>query len=341
MKKVFLVFFCLVLLFGMGMFLISCDHDDNVYGGSDVLDIIENESGYALVGVKDKSITEIEIPEHVTEIGDNAFKECDQLSSIVIPDGVTKIGYGAFWGCRNLVSVTLGSSLTEIGVYAFAETNKLVEVINHSSLTVTPGDKDSNGRVGYYAITVHSGERQIVDRDGFLFYTCNGVNYLLGHNGKAETLTLPENYGGQDYEIYKYAFFAKDVKEITVPECVTQIGKNAFADCNATINITIGTTALNADDMLYTVHDRLKSLTILDGVSLSIGEKAFYGHKYLEYVVIGDGVTEIGKQAFAECVRLRQIDIGDGVTSIGEGAFEQCDGLVSVTIGSGDRKSVV
>ena len=45
------------------------------------------------------SLTSVEIPSSVTEIGNSAFEGCSSLTSIVIPESVTKIEFGAFDGC--------------------------------------------------------------------------------------------------------------------------------------------------------------------------------------------------------------------------------------------------
>ena len=50
-------------------------------------------------------ITEYNIPDSVTKIGNNAFYFCDSLTSVNIPDSVTKIGNKAFYFCESLTSV--------------------------------------------------------------------------------------------------------------------------------------------------------------------------------------------------------------------------------------------
>ena len=42
------------------------------------------------------------IPNSVTAIGQNAFMDCEQLSSVVLPDSLTYIGENAFKGCSLL-----------------------------------------------------------------------------------------------------------------------------------------------------------------------------------------------------------------------------------------------
>ena len=48
----------------------------------------------------------------VKEIGDYAFRYCDNLTSITIPDSVTRIRKGVFEGCYNLTSVTIPDRAT-------------------------------------------------------------------------------------------------------------------------------------------------------------------------------------------------------------------------------------
>ena len=76
-----------------------------------------------------------------TTIGNNAFQNCNQLTSITIPNIVTSIGGTAFYGCTLLASITIPNSVTTIGNYAFQNCNKLesitipdgVNKINHAA----------------------------------------------------------------------------------------------------------------------------------------------------------------------------------------------------------------
>ena len=56
----------------------------------------------------------------VTAIYDNAFDNCDGLTSITIPNSITSIGSHAFRDCSGLTSITIPNSVTSIGIDAFS-----------------------------------------------------------------------------------------------------------------------------------------------------------------------------------------------------------------------------
>ncbi len=68
------------------------------------------------------------ILDSVITIGEDAFKNCTELTSVTIPDSVTTIGESAFYGCSELTSVKIGNGVTEIDDYAFDGCNNLSTV---------------------------------------------------------------------------------------------------------------------------------------------------------------------------------------------------------------------
>lgn len=318
-------------------------------------------------------ITAVTIPSGVQVIGEDAFSSCERLSSVVIPDGVTVIGDDAFYDCNGLVSVTVGSGVTSIGDTAFSGCDKLAEVINKSALDIVAGSL-SFGHIGYYALEVHSGDSKIVNADGYLFYTLDGYNYLLGYVGEDDILVLPEHYNEESYEIYRAAFMGSDISSVTVPMAVTAIGEHAFSLCHrlievinrSALDITAGSTthgriALNAlsvhngesgikrdGDYLYYTSDEGNyligylgeetALTLpeyFEGRPYEIYTMAFAHLTELTSVVIPEGVTAIGESAFAYCTALTSVVMSKDLCSIGDYAFFGCTSLMSVTVGDG------
>ena len=177
-------------------------------------------------------ITDLEIPNGVTEIKPNAFYHCTHITNVKIPNSVTSIGSYAFYNCNNLTSVTIPDSITNIDLYAFDACDSLIEVINKSSLEIKKGSSDY-GNIAYRALEIHNGDSKIVNKNGYLFYTYESVNYLVKHVGTATQLTLPESYNGENYNIHNFAFFnCFGLTSVTIPESVMSIGAFAFANCD-------------------------------------------------------------------------------------------------------------
>ena len=295
-------------------------------------DSVTSIGGYAFDACTGlKSVT---IGNSVTSIGEYAFYGCRRLANIIIPNSVTSIDYCAFEYCLNLTSITIGKSVTIINGAAFAGCYKLVEVINNSSLNITKGSTDY-GYVGYYALEVHNGnESKAVNIDGYLFYTYDNINCLLGYNGTETDLTLPENYNGNDYRLCEYAFCECDnIVNVIIPYNLTIISDGAFYGCHNLNSIMIPKSITSIGEDAFRVCDSLINITIPDSVT-SIGECAFRGCSSLTSVTIGNGVTSIGSNVFESCGSLISITIGNSVTNIGNdfflGAFEDSCKLVEV-----------
>ncbi len=99
--------------------------------------------------------------------------------------------------------------------------------------------------------------------------------------------------------------------EITVPDTVRVIGKEAFCD-----------------------HYNLSRITLPDGI-MEIRESAFRGCIELESINIPETVTVIGTAAFKWCLCLKEVHFPDGIKSVGREAFDCCRQMQEITLPRG------
>ena len=80
-----------------------------------------------------EKITEIQLPDSITQIGYMAFTSCDQLATINFPDSLTFIGESAFSYCESLTDISFPAGITSISYRAFHRCHSLtsVEIPDH------------------------------------------------------------------------------------------------------------------------------------------------------------------------------------------------------------------
>lgn len=286
--------------------------------------LIETASKTIIFGCKNSVIP---ADGSVTVIGRGAFNYCEDLFSLVIPEGVTSIENLAFSGNGTLWSVTIPASMMNISETAFKDCRDIVEVINRSDLVITVGSTD-NGYIAQNAKEVHSGTTKIVNQDGYLFYTWDGVNYLLDYAGSASKVTLPATYNGQPYETYEAVFRGdKNLVSVVISPGVTTIVDSMFYRCVNLVNVTIPDSVTSIGMCAFDSCSSLTNIVIPDSVT-SIGDQAFENCSSLTNIEIPDSVTSIGNYAFSDCKSLTNIVISDSVTSMGDYAFSGCSSLM-------------
>ena len=181
----------------------------------------------------------ITIPTSVQSIGRSAFYCCTGLTNIVLPEGMETIAENAFEYCFRVKSITLPKSLKEINRFAFEDCTTLIEIVNHSTLPLACGSSEY-GKIALNTKVIRNDTSKVDNQDGYLFYTVDDVNYLLGYVGDDSLLTLPEYYQGKTYRIYKESFEFAAMESLVIPAGVTEIETEAFHGCKNLTNVTIG-----------------------------------------------------------------------------------------------------
>ena len=134
---------------------------------------------------------------------------------------------------------------------------------------------------------------------------------ITGFTGDFSLVEIPETINGQTVtRIADYAFAGNSyIQEVQLPQTVTSIGENAFAD-TPLYSITMG----NVE---------------------TIGAHAFEGCASLAEVSLPDTLKLIGAYAFQDCTALLNIALPNSITTLEEGLFEGCTWLTSVSLPDG------
>ena len=181
------------------------------------------------------NITDVIIPDSITEIDCDAFGECDSLVSVVIPRSVTVIGAKAFYNCSNLASIVIPNSVTEIGYLAFWNCKSLTSIVFPDSV-IKIGAGAFTGCTKLTSITVNENNRKYKSIDGNL-YSKDGKTLIQYAIGKADTsFVIPDGVTSIDSDAF---LVCQSLTSIVIPDSVISIGFAAFSGCVSLKNVII------------------------------------------------------------------------------------------------------
>ena len=370
MKKIFLLLFATIIegqafaiIFNSGVLDYNITSDTTV-------------EVYSCYGTNYPYLTSLNIPDKVTyngieyvvsAIADEAFYECDKLTSVTIPNSVTSIGAYAFSSCNNLQYNEYDNAL-----YLGNNTNPYFALIEAKSFNISLCEINNNCKVisacafydinGLSSITIPSS----VEGIGYnAFYKVKNIIYSGEATGRpwgALTINgvIDDNFIFSDSYKTNLTAYVGDDNDVIIPESVTIIGNYAFNNCNHMASVSIpksatdiGKSAFNGCDNLQFVFidcvaDIREALLCFtkDGIKYHVLNKDSveiisntYSDEFAGEIVIQSTITSgniftvvsICEDAFNNCINLKSVTIPNTVSYIADNAFSDCQNIESLS----------
>jgi len=330
---------------------------------------IEPDKGTAIICGRgqDNTDADITIPATVTYDGttysvkgidSGSFENDNVITGLTVSSGITDISENAFFRCTNLTSITLPDSMEKVSKNSFEYTgyyndtnnwedgvlyinNILIEAksgVTQCEIkngTVAMADGAFETRTSLKSVTIPSSITSIGENT---FYYCTNL----------ESITIPDSVTSIGGAAFKFcgkltsiqipdsvtsigisAFHSSGLTSVTIPDSVTYIGGLAFNSCTSLTSVTISNSVTTIGDDTFRSCG-LTNVTIPKSVT-SIDMGAFESCANLTAVTFENGskLESIGKFAFRES-GLTSITIPNSVTSIGKSAFADCSSLDTV-----------
>lgn len=184
----------------------------------------------------------------VTEIGDCAVFNCNELYSVVIPESITTIGLSNFANCSNLRQITIPNTISKIG----------------------------------RGFALASPELQYTTYDGANYLGNNSNPYLVLVESTTDTIRSCVVHPDAKFICGDAFFECLSLEKVTINEGVIDIGFGAFA-CTNISHIDIPNSVVNIGEMAFAYCKNLNSISFFKDIR-NIGNAAFLDCQNLSHI---------------------------------------------------------
>ena len=236
-----------------------------------------------------------------------------------------------------LLASAIATSLSA-AAYSFESAGIYYNITGNNTVEVTYSDRDNNtysGSISVPETVTNNGTEYSVTKIGEYAFQNSAVTsvsmpecitsigqYACNECGSLETVVLPTNL--DDFSGWCIFRNCRNLKNIAIPENVTEIPNGTFINCSSLAAITIPQGVSEIGSNAFYGCSSLTSIEIPEGVKY-LYEQVFYGCTALESVKLPQNLLQIGNYCFDGCSSLESVTIPEGVTTIGGYAFYGCN----------------
>lgn len=185
------------------------------------------------------------IPNTVTEIGENAFRECNELTAVEIPNSVIIIKANAFFSCKGLTTVSIPSSVETIEKGAFQYCSALTSVI------IANGVK----KIDDYAFSGCSNISKVVIPNSVKYM---GTRVFLDC-ASLVTVKLSENILSIPHSTFNRCY---SLKNVDFSSRLARVEDYAFSECTSLVSMTLPNTITYISRGAFLKSKKFNSITI-------------------------------------------------------------------------------
>lgn len=290
---------------------------------------------------KDKLI--FELPETIIKMGENAFYDCSLITNLELPKHITEIGDYAFAG-TGLRFIKVPDTIKKLGVGVFMDNGKLEKVLMRGKIEKLPAGLFENCgslRTVFLPNTLKEiGVAAFHNCKHLKNFYCNGVIEKIGENAfrSCEKLYRPP-FSEKIREIGDRAFLDSGLEEkITLPKGV-KVGKYVFFRPNLSVSVF-----KEKEEVLFS-EDR-KTLIRYEGwqaesyvipLGVETIEPEAFKHSKVKKVVLPKGMKKLGYRAFAFS-DIKEVELNSDIEEVGEESFLSCRNLEKIHFPEGLKK---
>ena len=273
-------------------------------------------------------ITQLYLPNTATELTENAYAGCTQLTRVVIGTSAAMIRKNSFYNCSGLTTLTIPANVTLIEPEAFAYCSGMKNFYVNSYNTKYAG---SGGVLYNKACT----ELHTYPWDKGATFEVPSIVTVIGESAflgdtKLTGITLDSRLDAVNAKAFKGC---SNLASLTIPNQATTIADEAFSGCSNMASLTIGNSVNTIGASAFYGCSKIPSVTIPESTT-DIAASAFQGCSMMTTLTLGGNLVTLGDNAFRSCSSLTEVVMPLSLVQTGEGIFRSCTSLTDVTIGA-------
>ena len=248
-------------------------------------------------------ILSISLPSSIRRIKDMAFKGCRQLKKISFPDGLLEVGEYAFHKCHGLKELVFPKSMTHVGNCAFLYCDSLTKAVIEGPERMGKGVFSHNLKLQEIALNINLDDSNFSDEvfegcinlrkitlSGKLYEVDNLIGAMDSHNDYPRIIRsiAKSVYHSMQIEDGVLNKFSINLKNISLPEGITGIGKSCFFDKKGILSISLPKSLVEIRANAFLNCQGLTEVTF-QSRDIALDEKAFRGCCNLKKIHLPEG----------------------------------------------------